>query len=58
MGVDSFFSLIFSYFCRLVAALRPCQGRLPRRKYISTYPRLSMSSRRDCSMPRCVLMLA
>ena len=35
-GVDIFFSLIFSYFCFLVAAFRPCHGRLPRRKYIST----------------------
>ena len=45
-GVDIFFSLIFSYFCFLVAALSPCQGSEPRLKYISTYPRLSMSSRR------------
>ncbi len=25
-----------THFCFLVAALRPCQGRLPRRKYMST----------------------
>ncbi len=37
IGVDIFFSEIFSYFWRFVAALRPCQGRLPRRKYIMTY---------------------
>ena len=36
MGVDIFFSLIFSYFCFLVAAFRPCQGREPRRKYMTT----------------------
>ena len=35
-GVDIFFSLIFSYFCFLVAALRPCHGREPRLKYIMT----------------------
>lgn len=29
-----FFSLIFSYFCFLVAACSPCQGKLPRRKYL------------------------
>jgi hypothetical protein len=28
MGVDSFFSLILSYFCFLVPAFSPCQGRL------------------------------
>ena len=31
-----FFLLIFSYFCFLVAAFRPCHSRLPRRKYFST----------------------
>ena len=36
MAVTIFFSLIFSYFCFFVAALRPCHGRLPRRKYIMT----------------------
>uniref|UniRef100_A0A674IJ27 Uncharacterized protein n=1 Tax=Terrapene triunguis TaxID=2587831 RepID=A0A674IJ27_9SAUR len=36
MGVDIFFSLIRSYFWRLVAALRPCQGSEPRLKYMST----------------------
>lgn len=38
-----------THFCFLVAALRPCQGRLPRRKYMSTYPSDSRSSRRDCT---------
>jgi len=28
MGVDTFVSLILSYFCFLVPALSPCQGRL------------------------------
>ena len=36
MGVDIFFSLILSYFCRLVAAFSPYQGSEPRLKYIST----------------------
>ncbi len=35
-GVDIFFSLIRSYFCRLVAALRPCHGNDPLLKYINT----------------------
>ena len=48
-GVESFFSLIRSYFCFLVAAFRPCHGRLPRLKYISMYPSDSRSSRRLCS---------
>ena len=48
-GVDIFFSLIFSYFCFFVAAFRPCHGRLPRLKYISTYPKLSKSSLLLCS---------
>jgi hypothetical protein len=38
--------------------LRPCQGSDPRRKYINTNPKLSMSSLRLCSMPRWVLMEA
>ena len=50
MGVVCFFSPIFSYFCLFVAALRPCQGKLPRRKYIKTWPRDSRSSRLDCSV--------
>jgi len=49
IGVICFFSPIFSYFCLFVAALRPCQGRLPRRKYMKTWPSDSRSSRRDCS---------
>jgi len=28
MGVDTFVSLILSYFCFLVPAFSPCQGRL------------------------------
>lgn len=36
IGVDIFFSLILSYFCFFVAALRPCHGRLPRLKYMRT----------------------
>ncbi|SRR6266403_1080706 len=50
MGVVCFFSPIFSYFCLFVAALRPCQGKLPRRKYKKTWPRDSRSSRLDCSV--------
>ena len=49
IGVVCFFSPIFSYFCLFVAALRPCHGRLPRKKYMKTWPRASRSSRRDCS---------
>lgn len=49
MGVDIFFSLIRSYFCLFVAAFSPCQGREPRLKYISTQPKDSKSSLRDCS---------
>lgn len=49
MGVDIFFSLMRSYFCLLVAAFRPCQGREPRLKYMRTYPSDSRSSRLDCS---------
>jgi hypothetical protein len=52
MGVVCFFSPIFSYFCLFVAALRPCQGKLPRRKYMKTWPRDSRSSRLDCSVCR------
>src|SRR5271167_2365835 len=58
VGVVIFFSMIRSYFCFLVAAFSPCQGSEPRQKYSMTYPRDSMSSRRDCSTPRWVLMLA
>lgn len=49
IGVDIFFSLILSYFCRFVAAFSPCHGKLPLRKYISTQPNDSISSRRLCS---------
>ena len=49
-GVDIFFSLIFSYFCFFVAAFKPCQGRLPKLKYIKTYPKLSKSSLLLCSV--------
>ena len=50
IGVDIFFSLILSYFCRLVAAFNPCHGKLPLRKYMSTYPNDSISSLRLCSV--------
>ena len=56
MAVNCFFSPIFSYFCLLVAALSPCHGKPPRRKYMKTWPSASRSSRRDCSRPKCVLM--
>lgn len=32
-----------------------CHGKLPLKKYISTYTRLSMSSLLPCYIPRCVL---
>lgn len=48
-GVLIFFSEILSYFCRFVAAFKPCQGKVPRLKYISTYPSDSISSLRLCS---------
>jgi len=57
MAVVCFFSPIFSYFCLLVAAFKPCQGSPPLRKYIKTCPKASRSSRLDCSRPRWVLML-
>lgn len=57
IAVVCFFSPIFSYFCLLVAAFRPCHGRPPLRKYMKTCPNASRSSRRDCSRPRCVLIL-
>ena len=49
MEVESFLSRIFSYFSFFVLAGSPYHGRLPRQKYISTNPRDSRSSRRDCS---------
>lgn len=57
IGVDIFFSLILSYFCRLVAAFRPCQGKLPRRKYMNTQPSDSMSSRRLCSVIHIIMLI-
>ena len=39
-----------------VSALSPCQGRFPRRKYMNMCPRASRSSRRDCSLPKWVLI--
>ena len=36
IAVVCFFSPIFSYFCLLVAALSPCHGNPPRRKYMKT----------------------
>ena len=41
-----------------ILTLSPCQGREPLLKYMRTYPRLSMSSRRDCSIPRWALIEA
>lgn len=58
MGVDIFFSEMRSYFCLLVAAFSPCHGSDPRLKYIKTYPRDSKSSLLDCSIPKCVFILA
>lgn len=58
MGVDIFFSEIRSYFCRFVAAFNPCHGNEPLLKYIKTYPNDSKSSLRDCSIPKCVFILA
>jgi hypothetical protein len=52
-----FLSPIFSYFCLFVAALSPCQGSLPLRKYMKICPSASRSSRLDCSRPRCVFIL-
>src|SRR2546429_7360485 len=57
IAVVCFFSPIFSYFCLFVAAFKPCHGNPPRRKYMKTCPKASRSSRRDCSRPRCVLIL-
>ena len=37
VGVVIFFSTIRSYFCFLVAALRPCHGKAPRRKNTSEH---------------------
>lgn len=33
-GVETFFSLILSYFCFLVPAFNPCQGRLTKKSKI------------------------
>src|SRR5271154_3596120 len=57
IAVVCFFSPIFSYFCLFVAAFNPCHGSPPLRKYINTWPSASRSSLRDCSRPRCVLIL-
>ena len=58
MELLCFFSMMSLYFLDADLALRPCQGRPPLRKYMSTYPMDSRSSRRDCSTPRWLLMLA
>ena len=42
----------------MLPTLSPCQGNDPLLKYMRTYPRLSMSSRRDCSIPRWALIEA
>jgi hypothetical protein len=44
VGVETFFSMIFSYFSFLLLAFKFCQGRLPLKKYIKTYPKPSKSS--------------
>jgi hypothetical protein len=49
IGVALFVSPIFWYLSFSVSALRPCQGKLPLRKYINICPRASKSSRRLCS---------
>ena len=48
--VDSFLSLIFSYFSFLVLAGSPYQGKLPLLKYINTNPIDSKSSLLDYSI--------
>lgn len=58
IGVASFFYVILSYFSFLLFAFRFCQGRLPFRKYINTYMRLSRSSLLPCSIPICVFIEA
>lgn len=50
IGVARFVSPIFWYRSFKVSALRPCHGRLPRRKYKNIWPRASRSSRRLCSV--------
>jgi hypothetical protein len=57
MEVDSFLSLIFSYFSFFVLAGRPYHGRLPLQKYIRTKPRDSKSSLRDYSIMTVNLMI-
>jgi hypothetical protein len=54
--VACFLSNIRWYFIFLVEAFNPCHGKEPRRKYMSTNPRDSMSSRLLCSIPKCVLI--
>eukprot|EP00826_Nyctotherus_ovalis_P066027 TRINITY_DN9734_c0_g4_i2.p1 TRINITY_DN9734_c0_g4~~TRINITY_DN9734_c0_g4_i2.p1 ORF type:complete len:254 (-),score=-41.64 TRINITY_DN9734_c0_g4_i2:730-1491(-) len=51
---DIFNSMIFLYLSFLLRAVNPCHGRLPLRKYSSTYTIASMSSLLLCSMPKCV----
>jgi hypothetical protein len=46
--------MIRSYFSFFVVAGSPIHGKPPRRKYIKIYPKLSRSSRRLYSIPRCV----
>jgi len=57
MEVESFLSLIFSYFSFFVLAGRPYQGRLPLQKYIRTKPRDSKSSLRDYSIMTVNIMI-
>ncbi len=54
--VDIFFSLIFSYFCFLVPAFNPCQGRLPNP---SSQVRKNPAPRVTCNVEgsrRCLLL--
>ena len=54
MLVESFLSLIFSYFSFLVRAGKPYHGRDILLKYMRTKPSASRSSLLLYSIPRCV----
>lgn len=49
IGVDLFVSPIFWYLSLSVSAFKPCQGKLPLRKYMNMCPRASKSSLLLCS---------
>ena len=40
----------------IILTLNPCHGKEPRKKYIKTKPKLSISSLLLCSIPKCVLI--